>query len=66
MALDTESILNAIASPGLWKLKETIDTHPSYAAWRKSTGFDSIDKLCEASIAPMKIPLHMAKAHIFS
>ncbi|KAF9314643.1 hypothetical protein BG003_003980 [Podila horticola] len=66
MALDTESVLSETASPGLWKLKESIDSHPTYAAWRKSPGFDAIDKISEASIAPMKIPLHMAKAHIFS
>ncbi|KAF9306559.1 hypothetical protein BGZ74_005134 [Mortierella antarctica] len=66
MALDTDLVLSATASPGLWKLKQTIDTHPTYAAWRRSPGFESIDQLSEASIAPMRIPLRMAKAHIFS
>ncbi|KAF9358487.1 hypothetical protein BGX26_001649 [Mortierella sp. AD094] len=65
LALESEKVLNPTASPGLWKLKETVDTHPTYAAWRKSEEFKSIDKGTQAGMSAV-MAFDLSKAHIFS
>ncbi|KAF9995585.1 hypothetical protein BGZ80_006238 [Entomortierella chlamydospora] len=65
LGLESEKVLNPTASPGLWKLKETVDTHPGYATWRKSEGFKNIDKDTQATAGAI-VPFDVSKAHIFS
>ncbi|KAF9113451.1 hypothetical protein BGX27_001565 [Mortierella sp. AM989] len=65
LALESEKVLNPTFCPRLWKLKETVDSHPTYATWRKSEEYKSIDKETQAGMPPI-MNLDFSKAHIFS
>ncbi|KAF9981277.1 hypothetical protein BGZ75_007470 [Mortierella antarctica] len=47
MSMDDGHVLNTTVSPCLLKLKETVDTHASYAAWRKSEEFGQLDAITQ-------------------
>ncbi|KAG0213075.1 hypothetical protein BGX28_005096 [Mortierella sp. GBA30] len=38
-----EQLFSAEATPGLWKVKETVNAHPKIAAWKKSERHDQIN-----------------------
>ncbi|KAF9911001.1 hypothetical protein BX616_010705 [Lobosporangium transversale] len=66
MAVDTESeYLSAEKSPGLWKVKELVDTHPRYAAYRKSEAFKRQDELTRTKVVPNIARFDMTRAHVF-
>ncbi|KAG0353649.1 hypothetical protein BC939DRAFT_489255 [Gamsiella multidivaricata] len=65
LALDSEKVLNPTNCPCLWKLKKTVDTHPTYAAWRKSEQFKDMDEVVQAGVGAL-MPLDIKKSHIFS
>ncbi|KAF9917450.1 hypothetical protein BX616_000949 [Lobosporangium transversale] len=65
LGLDSEKVLGPISSPGLWKLKETVDTHPVYAAWRKSEEYKIFDSETQASVGTL-MSFNLSKSHIFT
>ncbi|CAO3567470.1 unnamed protein product [Mortierella alpina] len=65
MSMDADHALNATVSPCLLKLKETVDNHPSYAAWRKSEEFAQLDAFTQGGLSVM-MPFDVKKAHIFT
>ncbi|KAG0045650.1 hypothetical protein BGZ83_009111 [Gryganskiella cystojenkinii] len=62
----SDKTLNAEKAPGLWKIKETVDLIPAYAAYRQSNAFGHHDVLQKEKVVPKFEGFDMKKAHFFS
>ena len=59
--------LNAEAAPGLWRLKENVDTlYPRYRAYRKSEAFRLQDEMTASKVVPRLEGFDLSRSHIFS
>ncbi|KAF9162747.1 Glutathione S-transferase S1 [Actinomortierella ambigua] len=65
LALDTAHLLNATASPCLWKLKKAVDSFPAYHAWRKSAEYQSFDDATQTPLSKM-MPYDISKSRVFA
>ncbi|KAG0234595.1 hypothetical protein BGW41_001108, partial [Actinomortierella wolfii] len=65
LALDSAHLLNATASPCLWKLKKAVDTFPAYQAWRQSAEFKALDEATQTPVSK-KMPFDLSKSRVFA
>ncbi|KAG0200893.1 Glutathione S-transferase S1 [Mortierella sp. GBA30] len=65
LSLESEHLLNEEKCPGLWKLKRNVDSHPAYAAWRKSDVFRSMEQETQEEWGA-KFCIDLQKSHVFS
>ncbi|KAF9165999.1 hypothetical protein DFQ26_008933 [Actinomortierella ambigua] len=61
----SQSFLNPDKTPCLFALKKRVDTHPSYALYRKSEGYKAVDAQSQAAASGI-LELDFAKSHIFA
>ncbi|KAF9977272.1 Glutathione S-transferase S1 [Actinomortierella ambigua] len=61
----SEPFLNPNKTPCLFALKKRVDTHPSYAFYRKSPDYRSIDAQSQAA-APGVLRLDFDRSHIYA
>ncbi|KAG0313501.1 hypothetical protein BGZ99_008848 [Dissophora globulifera] len=58
--------LNSRDAPGLWKLKQLVDTHPGYATYRRSETFKRQDEMTKLKVVSKFEGFDMSRAHIFA
>ncbi|KAI1310187.1 hypothetical protein EDD11_003894 [Mortierella claussenii] len=58
--------LSSETSPGLWKLKELVDTASRYAVYRQSDAFKKQDELTRTKVVPNMTTFDKTRLHIFA
>ncbi|KAF9580609.1 hypothetical protein BGW38_002673 [Lunasporangiospora selenospora] len=63
LALKSEHVLNEAKTPGLFKLKRTVDSHPGIAAWRRSDEYKQLDETTQKGLSTY-FEFDMSKSHL--
>ncbi|KAG0232525.1 hypothetical protein BGW42_008145 [Actinomortierella wolfii] len=65
LSLDTDAFLTKEAYPALFKVKQTVDTHPRYAEYRKSDTFALLSTRGEEVFRRYHLDFNHAKANLY-
>ncbi|KAF9904246.1 hypothetical protein EC991_002901 [Linnemannia zychae] len=61
-----DAYLNQDIAPGLWRLKEAIDTSSGYREYRKSEAFRLQDEMTTKKVVPLLVGFDLSRSHIFA
>ncbi|KAF9539863.1 hypothetical protein EC957_004909 [Mortierella hygrophila] len=61
-----ETYLNGQVAPGLWRLKEAIDTAPGYEEYRRSEAFREQDEMTTKKVVPQLEGFDLSRSHLFA
>ncbi|KAH7055237.1 hypothetical protein BKA57DRAFT_453352 [Linnemannia elongata] len=63
---EVETYLNEQVAPGLWRLKEAIDTAPGYKEYRRSDAFREQDEMTTKKVVPQLEGFDLSRSHLFA